>query len=114
MAGDPIEKDRSAGRNATRLMLSYSTITFSEVHVALANYRENRERIGTDSEEGRDFVEETKVNSRQSGGNGWNHGRVRGVASIVSSAKAMCSIIAIAGKTSRISAATSGGDRCIP
>jgi len=43
------------------IVSSYPTITLSDVHAALAYYYENRQRIDTDIEEGRKFVEEMRA-----------------------------------------------------
>jgi hypothetical protein len=45
---------------------SYPTITLSDVHAALAYYYENRQRIDTDVEEGRIFVDEMRAKAESS------------------------------------------------
>lgn len=47
-------------------MSSYPTITLSDVHAALAYYYENRQRIDTDIEEGRIFVDEMRAKAESS------------------------------------------------
>jgi uncharacterized protein (DUF433 family) len=49
------------GMSPDEIASSYPTITLSDVHAALAYYYENRERIDTDIEEGRRFVEEMRA-----------------------------------------------------
>ncbi len=66
--------------------------------------RNNRERIDTDIEERRKFVEVMRAENTHRGCNGWNaESRPMAWHRSLASARAMCSIIAIAGKTSRIS-----------
>jgi uncharacterized protein (DUF433 family) len=49
------------GMSPDEIVSSYPTITLSDVHAALAYYYENRERIDTDIEEERKFVEEMRA-----------------------------------------------------
>ncbi len=49
------------GMSPDEIVSSYPTITLSDMHAALAYYYENRQRIDTDIEEGRKFVEEMKA-----------------------------------------------------
>jgi uncharacterized protein (DUF433 family) len=49
------------GMSPDEIVSSYPTITLSDVHAALAYYFENRERIESDIEDGRKFVEEMRA-----------------------------------------------------
>jgi uncharacterized protein (DUF433 family) len=49
------------GMSPDEIVSSYPTITLSDVHAALAYYYENRERIESDIENGRKFVEEMRA-----------------------------------------------------
>jgi uncharacterized protein (DUF433 family) len=54
------------GMSPDEIVSSYPTITLSDVHAALAYYYENRQRIDTDIEEGRIFVNEMRAKAESS------------------------------------------------
>jgi uncharacterized protein (DUF433 family) len=54
------------GMSPDEIVSSYPTITLSDVHAALAYYYENRQRIDTDIEEGRKFVEKMRAKAEPS------------------------------------------------
>jgi uncharacterized protein (DUF433 family) len=54
------------GMSPDEIVASYPTITLSDVHAALPYYYENRQRIDTEIEEGREFVEAMRAKAEPS------------------------------------------------